>query len=192
VTGPAVSAALEGLELMHLGAAVADITASIAMQSALGMGPWAVSVPIDFTSYDGGVDAVVPQRLRLAFGMMPGGLSIELVQPMSDSGPQARLLSSRPGLNHLCYWVHDLSSRGRALLEAGGTIAAASSGAAGEWDRSGRPGGIPGLLDAVPTATFRVGDGLLIELLSVSMWADDGLQSFFGPDIIEAVSAPTR
>jgi catechol 2,3-dioxygenase-like lactoylglutathione lyase family enzyme len=184
--------ALEGLELMHVGSAVADITASIAMHSALGMGPWAVSVPIDFTSYDGGVDAVVPQRLRLAFGMMPGGLSIELVQPMSESGPQARLLAGRPGLNHICYWVHDLAVRGRALLDAGGSVAAASSGAAGEWDRAGRPGGILGLLDAVPTATFRVGDGLLIELLSVSMWTGGGLQAFFGPEINEAVAPPTR
>ena len=48
------SGPLAGLHLMHVGLAVADLETSMAFHSsAVGIGPWAVSVPIDFTSYDG-------------------------------------------------------------------------------------------------------------------------------------------
>jgi catechol 2,3-dioxygenase-like lactoylglutathione lyase family enzyme len=184
------AAALSDLQMMHLGMTVPDLDESVEIHRALGVGPWAVSAPIDFTTYDGADDCLVVQQLRLAFGRLPGGLSLELIQPMSAHGPHARLLASRPGLNHVCYWVHDMPGRGRALLGAGAAMASVSSAAAGDWDRAGRPGGIEGLLDATPAAVFRLKDGLLIELLSVAMWHAGGLHAFFGPVIEEVVTPP--
>lgn len=182
--------ALDGLQLMHIGATVAQIEPAMALYDSLGAGPWAVSEPIDFTSYDGDRDAVVPQRLRLAFGRMPGGVSIELVEPGTTNGPQGRLLAQRPGLNHVCYWTDTVSATGRALLDAGATVFAASSGAAGTWARGGRPGGLAGLIDAVPTATLRLPGGLLVEVLSCDMWHGGGLESFFGPAIRTVLDPP--
>ncbi len=183
---------LAGLQLMHVGSTVDDLHGAIDRHRAMGIGPWAPSEPIDFTSYDGTRDAVVAQRLQLAFGRMPGGVAIELVHPLTLDGPQGRLLTQRPGLNHIAYWSEDLPGTGRDLLACGARLYAASSGAAGDWDREGRPGGIQGLIDRVPTATFRLPDGLLVEILDPAMWESGGFESFCGSVIRTVVDPPRR
>ena len=51
------------------------------------------------------------QQVRVCFVEMQGGTVIELVEPLGENSPVARLIGSRRGgLYHLCYEVADLDA----------------------------------------------------------------------------------
>jgi hypothetical protein len=159
------------------------------MYRRLGINEWVISEMIDFVTYDGKADDVVEQPMKVAFGRMPGSGCLELVQPGSSKGPQARLLQERAGMNHMAYWCVDLPRVSRALRDEGATLFATSSPYAAEWENAGRPGGIDGLIDQVTTATFSLMDGTLMELVSTDMW-ESGLPHLFGTSIQDVIPAP--
>lgn len=99
-------AALEGARFHHIGQAVADIGRHIAefLKPAFGDLPIseAVADPI--------------QRVRVCFVTMPGGVTVELVQPHGEHSPVRDIVgSSRGGLYHVCYEVPDLDRAVAAL-----------------------------------------------------------------------------
>jgi hypothetical protein len=174
---------------MHIGSTVGDTAGSVLMYRRLGITEWVISDMIDFVTYDGEADKIVDQPMKVAFGRMPGSGSLELVQPGSSRGPQARLLRERAGLNHMAYWCVDLPRTSRALRDEGATLFATSSPYAAEWENADRPGGIDGLLDQVTTATFTLMDGTLMELVATDMW-ESGLPHLFGASIQDVIPAP--
>jgi hypothetical protein len=176
-------------DFMHIGSTVANVAVAVAMYQSLGFGPWVISDVVPFVSYDGAEDVVVDQPMVVAFGRIPGGGALELVQPMSENGPQARMLQQRPGLNHIAYWCQNLSIGAKSLISSGARLFATSSPAVADWSSRGRPGHIAGLLDQVTTATFELPDGSLLELVATSMWVS-GLPALFGAAVHDVIDRP--
>ncbi len=74
------------------------------------------------------------QQVRVCFAAMPGGTTIELVEPLGEHSPVYEIIGSqRGGLYHLCYEVGDLDGellrfRRRRCLPLGKPVEAAAFG----------------------------------------------------------------
>jgi methylmalonyl-CoA/ethylmalonyl-CoA epimerase len=98
--------ALEGARFHHIGQAVADIGRHVEEF----LRPVFGDLPI--------TDAVADpiQKVRVCFVTMPGGVTIELVEPHGEGSPVRDIVgSSRGGLYHVCYEVPDLDRALAAL-----------------------------------------------------------------------------
>jgi methylmalonyl-CoA/ethylmalonyl-CoA epimerase len=74
------------------------------------------------------------QKVRVCFVDMPGGTTIELVEPLGDASPVHEIIGSRRGgLYHLCYEVDDLDAslarfRAKRCMPLGKPVQAAAFG----------------------------------------------------------------
>jgi len=168
---------------MHVGGPVADLRAAMAEHARFGAGPWTVTAPREFVTYDHAAGKVVKQRLALAFGRLPGGGTIELVEAGGDPfrGPQWRLLQSGTALSHVAYWCVDVPAAIRHLVAGGATIETLPA-----------PDAAPRTLDEriamARTGYVLMPSGLRIELVSTRLWGAP-LRSLCG-EHIEAVLDP--
>jgi hypothetical protein len=178
-----------GLRFMHFGGPVADLDAAVAQYTALGAGPWAISQPMELSSWDGERNRVVRTVLRIAFGRLPGGGAVELIQPVGGDpeAPHQRQLLAHPGLNHTGYWCPDVPSTAQRLIERGATLATATAPAGVDW----RPGsdGVADILPLLTAAHLRMPTGDLCELVSESLWPDT-LERLLGPEIRQVFADP--
>jgi len=86
----------------HIGYAVTDIEEYLERFVCPLLNPISVSDPV--------IDEV--QRVRVCFVALPGGTTIELVEPFGDASPIANIVGSRRGgLYHLCYEVSDIATQ---------------------------------------------------------------------------------
>lgn len=178
-----------GLRFMHFGGPVADVEAAMAQYTALGAGPWALSQPTELSTWDGERGRVVRSVLRIAFGRLPGGGVVELVQPVGGEpdAPQFRMLLARPGLNHTGYWCPDVPATAERLIALGASLLTATAPAGVEW----RPGG-DGVADILPLLTvahLRMPTGDVCELVSESLWPD-ALERLMGPELRAVLEDP--
>ncbi|HKQ99001.1 MAG TPA: methylmalonyl Co-A mutase-associated GTPase MeaB, partial [Candidatus Polarisedimenticolia bacterium] len=100
-----------GIVLDHVGVAVADLDARIALWRDL------LGLPLD------GVEEVPGEGVKVAF--LPAGRTrIELVQPARADSTMAKHLAKRgEGIHHLCFEVDDLDAALARLAEAGLQVA---------------------------------------------------------------------
>ncbi|MDQ7903719.1 VOC family protein [Phytohabitans sp. ZYX-F-186] len=151
--------------VMHVGGAVADLRAAMAEHERFGVGPWTVTAPRDFVTYDHAAGRVVRQRLALAFGRLPGGGAIELVGAGDDPhrGPQWRLLRSGAALSHVAYWCPDVPAAIAELVAGGAAIETLPA-----------PDAAPRTLDeriaAARTGYLLMPSGLRVELVDTALW----------------------
>jgi methylmalonyl-CoA epimerase len=105
-----VTSQVQGWEVDHIGIAVADLEAAIALYTTT---PGA-SVTLRET--------VVEQGVQLAF-ISTGGAKLELLAPLNDSSTLAKFIAKRgPGLHHICYRVDDIESELSRLKASGATL----------------------------------------------------------------------
>jgi methylmalonyl-CoA/ethylmalonyl-CoA epimerase len=91
----------------HIGIAVADLDAAIAVHEQL----YGMQVVHRETIQDQGVEAVL-------FDV--GENHVELLRPLADDTPVGRFIAKRgPGLHHIAYQVHDISAALARLREDG-------------------------------------------------------------------------
>lgn len=178
-----------GLRFFHFGGPVADMDAAIAQYTALGAGPWAVSAPTELSTWDGERDRTVRSVLRIAFGRLPGGGAVELVQPVGGEpdAPQFRMLLAHPGLNHTGYWCPDVPATAERLIGLGASLVSATAPAGVEW----RPGagGVHDILPLLTVAHLRMPTGDVLELVSESLWPD-ALERLIGPGLRRVLEDP--
>lgn len=168
---------------MHVGGPVADLRTAMAEHARLGVGPWTVTAPRDFVTYDHAAGNVVKQRLALAFGRLPGGGAIELVEAGNDPyrGPQWRLLQRGIALSHVAYWCIDVPAAIRHLVAGGArieTLPAPDSAAHTLEER----------IAAARTGYLLTPSSLRVELVSTRLWGAP-LRGLCGEEI-EAVLDP--
>jgi methylmalonyl-CoA epimerase len=136
------------IRVNHIGVATADTTAALRVFSE-GLGLSA-----------GEPEDVPGDAVRVSF--LPLGESrLELLEPLGETGPVQRFLSSRgPGVHHICLEVEDLPGMLRHLAEQGVTL----------LDKEPRPGAHGALVAFLhPKST----SGVLIELVESSSLAID-------------------
>lgn len=175
------------LRLMHLGAVVADLDAAVSDHERCGVGPWVRSKPLRFRTFDGEHRRVVDQAVRMAYGALPGGGAIELVEPSDEtpSSPQRRLLDAGPGVTHVAYWCEGVLAAAGALLEGGATVFSASVSAG--------PGALDlddprAVLAAAGAAYLRLRTGAIVELVAAAV--APSLLRMLGPGVAEVVPPP--
>jgi len=180
----------EPLSLMHVGAVVSDLDRALAEHTALGAGPWAVTAPTSRPTFDGERRRVVEATTRLAFGRLPGGGVIELVEP--DPGehdtPQARLLRRGDGVNHVAYWCTSPAAAATPALDLGATVLTASltdPDVALSPDIDDRD-----LLELAATCYLRFPTGTVIELVGLAV--SHGLATSIGAGAEEIISVPSE
>ncbi|MFO0416208.1 MAG: methylmalonyl-CoA epimerase [Pseudomonadota bacterium] len=101
---------VQGWEVDHIGIAVADLEAAIALYTTT----TGASVTLRET--------VVEQGVQLAF-ISTGGAKLELLAPLNDSSTLAKFIAKRgPGLHHICYRVDDIESELSRLKASGATL----------------------------------------------------------------------
>lgn len=99
-------AALQGARFHHIGQAVADIGRHIEEFLVPVFGDLPITAAV--------ADPI--QRVRVCFVTMPGGVTVELVEPHGEQSPVRDIVgSSRGGLYHVCYEVPDLDRALAAL-----------------------------------------------------------------------------
>lgn len=100
-------AATSAFELDHIGIAVRSLEEGLSFYKALG-----------FTEHP--VEEVASEDVRVAFLVCRNQTSIELLEPMSKSGPIGRFLDSRgPGIHHICVRVREIEAVAKKLVDAG-------------------------------------------------------------------------
>ncbi len=100
------------MKLHHVGIAVANLEAAGASYAAaLGLEP--AGPPVDDTI----------QQVRVQFWARPGdAVSVELIEPLTETSPTARQVRNGGGFAHLCYEVGDIESEVQAAWERGGIV----------------------------------------------------------------------
>lgn len=175
---------------MHVGAVVADLDAAMADHERLGAGPWVTTAPRTFTTFDGEHATVVDQDVRVAFGALPGGGAIELVEPQASTPtcPQARLLAAGAGVTHMAYWCPDVAAHGAAVLDSGGQVFSVALPPGAPWRQALAADGPRGVLALGGAAYLRLASGALVELVSPAV--RPGLRSAFGPGLDAVLPEP--
>lgn len=100
------------MKLHHVGMVVSNVeTAGALYAGALGLEP--LGPPVD--------DAI--QQVRVQFWARPGDMvSVELIEPLTETSPTARQVRNGGGFAHLCYEVGDIESELQAAWERGGIV----------------------------------------------------------------------
>ena len=100
------------MKLHHVGIVVAKLETSGAVYAgALGLDP--LGPPV--------TDAI--QQVRVQFWARPGdAVSVELIEPITDTSPTAEQLRNGGGFAHLCYEVGDIDAEVKAAWERGGIV----------------------------------------------------------------------
>lgn len=175
---------------MHVGAVVVDLDAAMAEHGRCGAGPWVTTPAHTFTTFDGERETVVDQDVRVAFGALPGGAALELVEPQASTPacPQARLLAAGTGVTHMAYWCRDVATHGAAILDRGGRVFSVSLPGDAPWEEALATDGPRGVLALGATAYLRLATGALVELVSPAVLP--GLRSTFGARIDDVLPAP--
>jgi hypothetical protein len=178
---------LEELRTMHVGAVVADIDLAVADHRRLGVDPWVCSAELRFRTYDGERRQVVEQAVRMAYGALPGGGSIELVEPdeATPESPQRRLLAAGPGVTHVAYWCDEVLAVADPLLGDGATVFTASVGPDHDRLDLDDPRAV---LAAAGAAYLRLPSGALVELVAAAV--APSLVSMLGPEVTGVVPPP--
>ena len=123
----------------HVGVAVRELEPAIERYRLFGLEP-------DY------IETVAPAGVRVAF-LRAGGVHVELVEPLEQTGAVARFLQSRgEGLHHIAFAAEDIRTELARLAEEGFELV----------DKSPRPGARGRLVAFVhPKSTH----GVLIELV---------------------------
>jgi len=110
--------------LFHIGWVVRDcVAAQQELSERLGAGPF-LSMG-DESRFDAALvhGKPVPVWLRIAFGRVggpPGGVLLELLQPLDDRSPHAQFLAARgEGMHHLAFLVNDFDKQLAAASDSG-------------------------------------------------------------------------
>lgn len=123
----------------HIGIAVADIDAAIAL--------YASTAGTEVTLRE----KLVDRGVELAF-LNTGGTKLELLMPLKDDSAIARFLAKRgPGLHHVCYKVEDIRAEMSRLARLGAKLI----------DTTPRPGASGTLIAFLEPSSF---SGVLTEL----------------------------
>lgn len=126
-------------EVDHIGIAVADLDAAIALYGSTA----GTSVTLRERLQDRGIE--------LAF-LNTGGTKLELLMPLEDNTPIARFLAKRgPGIHHICYRVNDIKAEMARLEGLGAKLI----------DTAPRPGASGTMIAFIEPASF---SGVLTEL----------------------------
>jgi methylmalonyl-CoA/ethylmalonyl-CoA epimerase len=136
-------AILPSWQIDHIGIAVTDLDAAIALYSK------ASHTEVTLR------EKLPAQGVDLAF-LNTGGAKLELLAPISESSTLAKFISRRgPGLHHICYRVPDISAELKRLAADGFTLI----------DNTPRPGaGGSKIAFISPSSWF----GVLTELCEIS------------------------
>lgn len=66
------------------------------------------------------IEEVAGERVRVLKVIVPPGVHIELIEPMSDESAIGKYLNKRgEGMHHLCYTVDDIETATRKMQEKG-------------------------------------------------------------------------
>lgn len=100
------------MKLHHVGMVVANLeTAGALYAGALGLEP--VGPPVD--------DPL--QQVRVQFWARPGdAVSVELIEPLTETSPTAQQVRNGGGYAHLCYEVADIDTEVQTAWERGGIV----------------------------------------------------------------------
>ncbi|WP_432842588.1 VOC family protein [Dactylosporangium sp. CA-092794] len=172
--------------VMHVGGPVQDLAAAIAEHRRFGVGPWSVTEPREFRTYDHAAGREVTQRLSMAFGRLPGGGAVELVGAGDDPhrGPQWQLLQRGAALTHVAYWCPDVPAAIRDLVAGGATIETlpVAPGVA--------PASLGERISAARTAYLLLPSGLRVELVDAGLWGAP-LRALCGAGIDAVLDPPS-
>ncbi|MCJ7681068.1 MAG: methylmalonyl-CoA epimerase [Candidatus Aminicenantes bacterium] len=95
-------------KLDHIGIAVKD------MEN--GLNRWKTLL----NSVDAVIEEIPERGIKAAHLEIPGGGSVELVEPLTSDSPVAKFLETRgEGIHHLCFEVEDLEAAMKDLKEKG-------------------------------------------------------------------------
>ncbi|MGE0383392.1 MAG: VOC family protein [Gammaproteobacteria bacterium] len=148
----------------HIGSVVADIATAVADYRRFGPCNASEVARLSTRKWDNHAATFVDETVEVAFLRDAGGETIELIRPITSTGPQARLLAQRPGPSHAAYWCDDPGAAAGAMLEDGAAIVHITLGTAANPEALVERGGPRALLPVAGAIYLRLPGGLVVEL----------------------------
>lgn len=178
---------------MHVGMAVADLDASIALFSATGISPWVRSPWKTARYWDERQGRVVEAVSRVGFARLQPDFALELIETDATHGdvPEIWRVGALTGPPHIGYWCADVEPVAMGLLADGAELALARAiepFGVRAVDVAGRTMTLPDRLD---TSFYTCGAGPLVELVPTAIW-ETRLPELFGPGIRDVLPAPPQ